>query len=373
MKLLYFSDRCDGLASQGINKKIAGQIKAFENYGYEVYHAKYQTDNNGIYWLGVWKDETCLTKVKMRKNFLLKVLDSRKGGQFISRFCSENNIYAIYARAPYTLILFFIKYFNNKILIYMEVPTFPFHQEFSWNSKDQLILFIIRCIGLSHRYSVSKIITYSDHVKIYNIPCINISNGINVDGVRLVEKQQHEGIVFTTVSAIEIWHGIDRFLKSLSAYRRAGVKFNIVGAGTAISEIKKIVEHDEYLKQTVVFHGFKSGKELEDVYNETDIAIGCLGCHRKGLKSAHSLKNREYCLTGTPMIYSEIDKILDQADFTYKVPPDESLINIEDIVSWYKKLNMPLGEIRKFAYDHLTWEKQLEPVIKSLEITARRP
>lgn len=368
MKLLYLSDTCSAPSHYGVDKKIAGQTKAFENYGYDVYHAKYYTDGNEKYWLGIWKDEKCLAKTKMCERSLIKILQSVKAGKFIARFCSENNIFAIYARAPYTLILFFIKYFSKKIFIYMEVPTFPFYQEFSHDIKSQINLCIIKCIGFTHRFSVSKIITYSDHKKIYNMPCINISNGIDFNGTQMVTKESHEGIVFTVVSSVARWHGIDRFLKSLAAYRKPGVKFNIVGTGPAIPELKNIADHDEYLKKVVVFHGFKSGKELDDIYNETDIAIGSLGCHRIGLMLVHSLKNREYCSAGIPIIYSGIDQILDQADFTYNISPDEALLNIDDIISWYKRLNMTPEKIRKFAYEHLTWEKQLEPVIKSLRL-----
>jgi hypothetical protein len=185
----------------------------------------------------------------------------------------------------------------------------------------------------------------------------------------LVIKKNHEEIVFTAVSAIESWHGIDRFLKSLAIYGKSGVKFNIVGIGVDMQRLKDIADQNGYLRQITIFHGFKSGKELYAIYNETDIAIGCLGCHRAGLKSAHSLKNREYCAAGIPMVYSENDQLLDNADFVYKVSPDESLIDIDSIISWYKNLNMPPEEIRKFACEHLSWEKQLEPVVKSLELT----
>ncbi|MGL5426402.1 MAG: glycosyltransferase, partial [Cetobacterium sp.] len=97
----------------------------------------------------------------------------------------------------------------------------------------------------------------------------------------------------------------------------------------------------------------------------TDIAVGCLGNHRKGIYTIQALKNKEYMAKGLPMIFSEDDPGLREKEFVYKATHDEELINIENLIKWYEKLNITPEEIRKHA-EEFTWDKQMKKVIDSL-------
>ena len=143
------------------------------------------------------------------------------------------------------------------------------------------------------------------------------------------------------------------------------IKFHIVGEGSETAKLKKIVEDNIELHDIVIFHGFKLGKELDEIYNNSDIALGSLGNHRKGLLDGGGLKNREYCAKGIPFIKAGYDRF-ENCQFIYDVPNDESLLDIEKIIEWYKNLKVTPEEIRKYAEENLTWDKQMKKVIDSI-------
>jgi hypothetical protein len=120
------------------------------------------------------------------------------------------------------------------------------------------------------------------------------------------------------------------------------------------------------LSKYVIFFGRKSGEALDTLYNIADIGVGCLGCHRKGLKFSKSLKNREYCSRGIPFFYSETDLEFEESNFVFKVPADESAIDIQQIIEFISNHEFDTLQIRKYAIENLDWEKQYEKVLKEL-------
>lgn len=120
------------------------------------------------------------------------------------------------------------------------------------------------------------------------------------------------------------------------------------------------------LEKYVIFHGRKCGKELDEIYDSSDIAVGSLGRFRSGLYVMKPLKNREYCAKGLPMIYSETDLDFEGQDFVYKVSHDESLINIGEIIEWYKNLKMSSNEIREYS-KLFSWSIQMKKVLDGIK------
>jgi glycosyltransferase involved in cell wall biosynthesis len=51
-----------------------------------------------------------------------------------------------------------------------------------------------------------------------------------------------------------------------------------VGNGKEIPNLKKLVDNLHLSKQ-VIFHGFKTGDELDSLFNSCHIAVGSLGLH----------------------------------------------------------------------------------------------
>lgn len=258
----------------------------------------------------------------------------------------------------------FLKSINKKVII--EIPTYPYDKEIKkenfftkWDKKYRLKLY---------KY-VDIVVTYSEDKIIWGIPCINISNGIDLEDTKIIDKKQHDGVNFISVSNCSFWHGIDRFLYSLLQYRKNGgkeeMKFYIVGEGNETSKLKKIVEDNIELQDIVIFYGFKSGEELDEIYNNSDIALGSLGIHRLKLESVQPLKNREYCAKGLPFIIGFNDPNFKNKEYVYEVSYDDELVDIEKLIKWYKNLEISSEEIRKDA-EKFTWDIQMKKVLDNI-------
>ena len=116
----------------------------------------------------------------------------------------------------------------------------------------------------------------------------------------------------------------------------------------------------------IIFHGRRSGKELDTIFNKADIAVGSLACHRISIKNVKSLKNREYCARGLPFFYSESDVDFEDKDFIFKVPGNDTPIDIEEIVKFVDKHKFDPMTIRNYAIENLTWDKQFEKVLNDV-------
>ena len=141
------------------------------------------------------------------------------------------------------------------------------------------------------------------------------------------------------------------------------VIFHIVGNGDQTVEKLKEIVHKNNLEKYVIFYGYKSGKELDEIYNKADIAVGCLGIFRKKIYKSSTLKVREYCAKGLPFIMGEEDLYIKEKPFIYKVENDESIFDIEKIIEWYDNLKISPEEIREYAKNNLTWDNQMRKII----------
>lgn len=370
-KLLYINTiATDKEKDKGVKNKIKGQLKAVEKLGYQVDYLERVRKEKKFYFT---LNNLEISNTEFKRNFLSQIMEFFYYPNYknlVERINSQKYDLVYFRRFILTFgSMKFIRAINGKKKIW-EIPTYPYDNEAIF-IKDKILYFFERIFfrkKLKNR--INKIVTYSDDRKIFGIHCINISNGIDLEEVKLVEKKEHRRINFINVSNCSFWHGIDRFLYSLLQYKKNGgkeqVKFHIVGEGSEAPKLKKIVEDNIELQDIVIFYGFKSGEELDEVYNNSDIAVGCLGNHRKNIEKAFALKNREYCAKGLPLIFSEIDLDFEECKFVYKVSADESLLDIENIIEWYKNLKVTPEEIRKYAEDNLSWDKQMKKVIDNI-------
>ena len=352
----------------GVSKKILSQIKSLEKNGIEM-ELCCTEENNRIFYRKIYCKGIVLEKVNRR--FELQIYYSK-----LLEYIIQNNynfIYMRYLREANPFFNNFLKKLKQKkIKIILEIPTYPYDKEAEEMYFFRRIRERIEKVYRQKIYKyVDKIVTYSQDEKIYKIPCINIENGIDLDMVALTKKKIKNTINFICVSTCHFWHGIDRFLYSLLQYKKNGgkekIKFHIVGEGSETPKLKKIVEENIELQDIVIFHGFKSGEELDEVYNNSDIALGSLGFYRSGLKKGSTLKMREYCAKGLPFVVGYDDTSFSKdLPFYYQVSNDESLLDIEKIIEWYKNLKVTPKEIRKYAEDNLSWDKQMKKVIDNI-------
>src|SRR5574344_1731292 len=128
--------------SSGISKKIHYQINAFKALGHKVYLCYYEVQPDG-------------SKTRMIDNQILDNFGKNKFASLkktysyssILNFCIEKKIDFIYSRSfhnanPFTIHLFH-KLAEQGIKSVMEIPTYPYDQEyvgFPW--KERLSLFV---------------------------------------------------------------------------------------------------------------------------------------------------------------------------------------------------------------------------------------
>jgi hypothetical protein len=115
----------------------------------------------------------------------------------------------------------------------------------------------------------------------------------------------------------------------------------------------------------VILYGKKHGKELDELFNQCDFGIGSLGRHRVGIQKIKTLKNREYAARGIPFIYSETDSDFDNKPYVLKAPADETPIDIDSIISFYRNNTMSAQQIRASIMD-LSWENQMRNVLNKM-------
>lgn len=362
--------------SRGISKKIVQQVDAFKLYG-DVDFIHYNID-----------DSSKKRYYRQYNESRLRSFSTNKYLSFLERSYSFKDVLELLDREDYDIVyirynhignlLFnrFLKKLKNKgVKILLEIPTYPYDLEYK-NSK-----WIVKLKHFEERYYRDKfnkyvdyIVTYSKEDYIFRIPTINISNGIDLSVVplRLFDKKKNDSFNLICVASMEFWHGYDRLIRGLSEYYKNStdnfdVTISLVGPTNTKSsqEYRKLVK-DLELEDKVLFLGSKSGTELDYLFNISDLAVGCLACHRKGISDIKSLKNREYCARGIPFIYSENDSDFDKLEFILKMSADESAIDINLLISWLRALEITENDLRIYAEKKLTWKMQINKIFNKI-------
>lgn len=266
---------------------------------------------------------------------------------------------------------------NPKIKIILEIPTYPYLDEFNGLVKIDIALKERRWTKKLSQY-IDRIVTYSDDKEIFDIQCINISNAYEFKQLGFSrEEAEDQTIHLIGVATLCFYHGYDRLIEGLKEYnqkmgQKTKVVFNLIGDGPVLSEYQKLVK-DYKLEKIVTLNGRKKMFELDTYYKEANIGVDSLGRHRSGVTYNSSLKGKEYLAKGLPII-SGVKTDLDDKDisFYYRVPNDDTPINIDAIVGWYQNLTSNKSqkqlskEIYQYGQTNFTFSITFSPVIDYL-------
>ena len=370
MKLLYLVFR--GFEKfNGISKKMTYQADAFRKNGLDVRCCYLEMKEDG-------------TSLRMVDNGILEnygrgiISKFRKRFSFatILKYISEESINNVYIRYEHNANPFFIsalKQLSKKsVRVVLEIPTYPYDKEYRKQGSFLLFhLWIDRCFRLKLAKYIYRIVTFSDDIKIFGVPTIRISNGIDFESVRLRQHatadQTRSHLNLLGVAEIHLWHGFDRLIKGLGEYYRQSqtqkVFFHIVGYGAQayLQQLKKLVESYN-IQDYVFFHGPQYGVTLDSFFDNADIGVASLARHRSRITTIKTLKNREYAARGIPFVYSEIDADFESMPYILKIPANESPIDIVSLIHFYNELRLTAQEIRD-SISNLSWEKQMQIVI----------
>lgn len=360
----------------GISKKIHYQVKGLRENGYEVHLCYYDFDAQGHRCRYV-DDQV----IQDYGTGFMAGLRQRIDYDCIYEYCKLNGIQFVYARCfqnanPF-LIRFFKKLRQLGIKAVTEIPTYPYDQEFeTFSRQERLGLKIDQLFRHSLSRQMSAIVTFSDAEEIFGQRTICISNGVDFDSIPLHHFQPVDDTIhLIAVAEVHLWHGYDRLVAGLGEYYKRCVSprniiFHIVG-GIDPFDLYGQGEYpglqtliDQYgLKGHVVFHGQLFGDELNKVFNQSCFAIGSLARHRSGITHIKTLKNREYATRGIPFIYSEIDSDFEDKPYIIKALPDESPIDVQQMVDFIESHTFDPAEIRK-TVENLSWKIQMRRVVE---------
>lgn len=361
----------------GISKKIHYQVKGLKENGYDVRLCYYDFSSEGH-------------RCRYVDGDLLKDYGKGKWAAIRQRFdydciydyCIREGIQLIYARcfqnANPWLARLFRRLRKAGIHAVTEVPTYPYDQEFrSFEWKMRMELKIDQLFRNSLYKYMDAMVTFSDAKEIFGQRTINISNGVDFDSIPLhapltLNRELH----LIGVAEVHPWHAFDRVIAGIGEYDEKckvdrvelrNIYFHIVG-GVHPNHMKNYFEpllQKYQIRDKIIFHGTLFGKELDEVFNQCQFAIGSLGRHRSGITVIKTLKNREYATRGIPFIYSEQDDDFDHQPYVLKAPADESPVDIQQIIDFLKDFRMKPEEIRK-TVESLQWKYQMKKVVEAV-------
>lgn len=369
----------------GISKKIHYQVKGLRENGYDVRLCYYGFAENG---------HRCrYVDGKVLRDYgsgRMAGLKQRIDYDCIYDYCQREKVEFVYARcfqnASPWLIRFFRKLRKAGIKAVTEIPTYPYDEEFKdFFFKQRMELKIDQLFRRRLFREMEAAVTFSDAEKIFGQRTIRISNGVDFDSIPLHQpkptlqgKKVGEKVALHLIGVAEVhpWHAFDRVVAGLGEFyskktaadsQQLEVFFHIVG-GVHPNQMTRyftpLIEKYQ-LQDKVIFHGTLFGKELDDVFNLCQFAIGSLGRHRSGITVIKTLKNREYATRGIPFIYSEQDSDFDHQPYVLKAPADETPINIEQIIHFMEHFTMSPEEIRA-TVGQLKWSIQMQHVVDAI-------
>lgn len=366
----------------GVKKKILGQCKALEKLGNKV-DVAYCSDNKLL-----------ISNKYNKKNFKCNrgITNYRRAVYKLFKEI-ELNYDLVYIRFPGSVDYYLYKLakllYNKKIKCILELPTYPIEGELKIaikNFKNQKQY--IKAIKSMGNYLLTmifkrfikntgiKIVTYMPYDRIWNTETIVIDNGIDLEENRVIENYSTSEKQFnmTIVANLSKWHGIDRVLEGMKEYiekrpnNERNVNIIIVGEGAADEELKQLVKKEK-LEKYVTFKGMLMGKELNDVYNKTTIAIGSLGLHRIGLNVGSTLKVKEYCSKGIPFVISYKERELDNNfKFFKQVPATDEPLDIESCIEFFDNIKKCdyRNKMHQFAEKKYDWKTQMKNVLDKI-------
>lgn len=392
MNILYISPvLIDKKNLDGVSKKILSQCRVLSSYnGVEnVYLASYFEKGKYSIISTDFQTDIIYNKKSSKQLELFEIYPK------LVNICKQLEISAVYFR------IYSLSWASNKLFsklnfmgvkIAVEIPTYPF-----WKEKWLDVINNVKAgkVGTGIKRTVSNIVhfwfayrlkktihtivTFSDVTNLWGIPVIGIANGYEFENIDIEKtlKDSREELNLIMVASIRRNHGADRVIKGLSKYYKdkpvRRVVFHIVGDGEAIPELKRLVRSLNNIDDYIVFHGFRTGIDLEQIYENADIGISAIGFHRLGVRYASPLKSKEYFSKGIPVVgtLAEHDILKSSSSqYYYAIDENETDVDIKAICSFYNDLKMKgwtNQTISKDSEKNFAWEIIMKPVYNILK------
>jgi len=364
----------------GVKSKIKQQCTAFKNLEYEP-TLLYFTKGNAVFEDANGKK--CCYRIS---DFM--VMCNHYSYVLRKHILKESKFDVIYVRKTVETPLSL--YTSSKLRTYAEcliyeVPTYPYDTEYETSIKESKgKTKLVKQVGFicdklcrihlkKHIDFFAIICNFGKYNRIFGASAVMISNGINVSEYKFRKWIPKSKIILLAVANIQLWHGYDRVIKGLGSYYATGgtidIEFHVVGEGRVKEDLVKLAANQN-LNKRIIFHGVKSGTDLDELFDSADIGISVIGGYRQGAHYASPIKVREYCARGLPYVTAINDFDIPD-DFTWNlcIPNDDTPLDIASVIEFYSicvSRKNDIYEMRLFAEKKLSWETQLEKVINHL-------
>ncbi len=268
------------------------------------------------------------------------------------------------------------KYPECKIII--EIFTYPYDKD-SFGTWDAWPFYIKELIYRRNlKKYIDRFVTYSKHTEIFGVPTICTTNGVDVKKISIVKGEYRDNkLTMIGVAYMQRHHGYERIIEGMHRYyqekkRNYDVELLLVGEGPEKPKYYNLVQKYQ-LQNHVKFYENTFGKQLDEMYDTSDIALASFGMYKLGIyDSLVALKTRECLAKGMPLITGcKVDILDDNFKYVKNFPNNGQAIEIEEIIKFHEKLKKEDSDketvaknIRDFAVQHVDMKSVMEPIIE---------
>jgi glycosyltransferase involved in cell wall biosynthesis len=191
-----------------------------------------------------------------------------------------------------------------------------------------------------------------------------VSNTLNLDQFDPIERKEFKTDKFRMlyVGGINYHRGIQNVIRAISILNNKGIEvhFDLVGDGSYLTEIRKLIEQLK-VQDNVTVHGFKHYTQICDLYESANVAM------IPHIKSGHTdntipHKIFQYMYAEIPMIVSNCDPLVrivneTKSGITYRFDNPEELAEIiANLHDHPDLLNEYIQQGRQAVIDKYNWK-----------------
>lgn len=360
--------------SIGITKKIHAQIKTLRQMGLDVIYTSYVEDGAVIV-------DNCEQIIYKKKFPVANARFKRYARRFLLLSTVVDYLKNTKVKLDFAYLRWhtFDKLFLKMLCQLNKCGAKCIVEAHAWTPNRVAESMIARYqIFNDNRYSkfakdyVSLVAGMSEYDNIWGIKTVKIDNAIDLESISPRSWIKNESdIRVVSVSNERIYHGYDRLIKGLKNYYDNGGtrKIEVDFVGVNLVETKKLV-HELGMDEQFHFHGKQFGRALDEIYDHSDLGIGALAHHRVGMFAGSSLKTKEYFAKGLPFIYGWKEPAFDETyPYALKIELCEDPLDMEQVIDFYDSIkddDAMLTNMRTFAQEHYSWEKEFQKVFDAL-------
>ncbi len=368
MKGVYISS--NDINNIGIERKISAQIRALKNKGLDCGRIANKAHRK----LSLWQ------KIAVRFPFSPIVYDVLN--QYSRKIDNSDFVY-IRRQGVMSwrriLTIRKIRRRNPDAKVLYEIPTYPFKKELTKRWIDYPLWWKEWFYGRFLKRYIDRLIVIGNYNIIDGIKTIPMINGVDMELISPIHPTLEDGAIhIMAIAKIEWWHGYDRFLKGMAQYYQSGgqrgIVLHLVGTGEAHASLVAMVK-GLGLESCVIIHGYKVGKELDEIYNRCHLGLISLATQDKDVYVHSTLKSRDYLAKGLPTMATGMTDVFIGVDYKYnlELPMDAEIVDMNLVIDFYDRIygsmtrEEVIAEIRAFAERTVDINITMAPVVRYLK------